>query len=75
MMIRLNTKSRMLLTPIDSIVVPKIELSIRSRNASCGGDATSVTANSERGDLVGIKASFKNASGDDNVLYLSNVND
>ena len=34
------------LTAIDSIVAPKIELAIRSINASSGRDVTSVTANS-----------------------------
>ena len=38
-----------ILTAIDSIVAPKIELSIRSINVSSGRVATSVTANSERG--------------------------
>ena len=33
------------LTAIDNIVAPKIELAIRSLNASSGRDATSVTAN------------------------------
>ena len=44
------------LTTIDSIVTPKIELAIRSMNASSGRDSTSVTANSERGDRIGITA-------------------
>ena len=34
-----------ILTAIDSIVAPKIELAIRSLHASSGQDATSVTAN------------------------------
>ena len=42
------------LTAIDSIGVPKIELAIRSINVSSGRDTTSVTANSERGEHVGI---------------------
>ena len=37
-----------ILTAIDNIVAPKIELAIRSINASCGRDVTSVSANSER---------------------------
>ena len=37
------------LTTIENIVAPKIELAIRSINASSGRDVTSVTANSERG--------------------------
>ena len=38
------------LTAVDSIVALKIEFSIRSINASSARDATSVTANWERGD-------------------------
>ena len=64
-----------ILTAIDNIVAPKIELAIRSINASSGWDATSVTANSERGAHVGINTSFENASGKNNVLRVSNVND
>ena len=63
------------LTAIDGIVTSKIELAIRSINASSGRDATSVTANSERGEHVGIAAHFENASGDNNVLHVSNMND
>ena len=36
---------------------------------------TSVTANSERGERVGINASFENASGNNNILHVSNAND
>ena len=64
-----------ILSAIDSIVAPKIEIAIKSLNAFSGQDATSVTANSERGEQVGINGSFENASGDNNVLHLSNVND
>ena len=64
-----------ILTAFDNIVAPKIELAIRSINASSGRDVTSVTANSERGDHVGINASFENASGNNNTLGVSNVND
>ena len=64
-----------ILTAIDNIVAPMIELAIRSKNASSGRDATSVAANSERGEHVGINASFENASGNSNVLHVSNVND
>ena len=62
-------------TTTDSIVAPKIELAIKSINASSGRDATSDTANSERGEYVWINASSENASGINNVLHLSNVND
>ena len=62
------------LTAIENIVAPKIELAIRSINATSGGDVTSVTTNSERGERVGINASFENAS-ESNILRVSNVND
>ena len=60
---------------IDCIVAPKIQLAIRSKNTSSGQDATSVTANSEPGEHVGIKVFSKNASGDNNVVYVSKIND
>ena len=64
-----------ILTAIDNIVAPKFDLAIRSINASSGRDVTSVTANSERGKLVGNNASFENASGNNNKLHVSNKND
>ena len=64
-----------ILTAIDNITAPKIELAIRSINASSGRDVASVTANSERGEHIGINASFENASGNNNTLHASNVND
>ena len=64
-----------ILTAIDNIVAPKIESAIRSINASSGRDVTSVTVNSERGEHVGIKTSFENASGNNNTLGVSNRND
>ena len=63
------------LTAIDSIVAPEIELAIRSINASFGRDATSITANSERGVNAGINTFFDDVSGNNNVLHVSNVND
>ena len=64
-----------ILTAIDNIVAPKIELAIRSINASSGRDATSVSANSERKGHVGIITSFENASGNNNTLGVSIVNE
>ena len=64
-----------ILTAIDNIVAPKIELAIRSINASSGRYVTSATANSERGEHVGINAPFENASENNNTLHISNVND
>ena len=63
------------MTAIDNIVTPKIELAIRSIYASSGRDVTSVSANSERRERVGINASFENASRNNDTLDVSNVND
>ena len=62
------------LAAIDNIA-PKVELAIRSINASSGREVTSVTANSECGEHVGINASFENASENNIILRVSNVND
>ena len=64
-----------ILTAIEIIVAPKIELAIRSINASSGRDATSVSANSERRERVGVNASLENASRNNDTLDVSNVND
>ena len=52
-----------------------MELAIRSKNGSSGRDVTSVNANSDCGEPVGIIASFENASGNNNILHASNEND
>ena len=62
------------LIAIDNLVDPKNELVIRSINASSRRDVTSVAANSECGEHVGITAPFENASGNNNLLHVSNVN-
>ena len=62
------------LAACDNIVSPKIELAIRLIIASSGRDVTSVTANSEGGEHVGITTPFENASGNSNTLHVSNVN-
>ena len=59
----------------DSIVVPMIELSIRSINASFGRDATSVTVYSERREHKRITALFENVSEKNNSLHVFNTND
>ena len=65
-----------ILTAIDNLVALKIELAIRSINASSGRDVTSVTANSESGERVGVIASFGNASeNNNNILRVWNIND
>ena len=48
-----------ILTAIDNIITHKIELAVRSINATSGRDATSATANSERGDCIGILSLLK----------------
>ena len=63
------------LTAIDNIIAPKIELAIRSINASSRRDASSVSTNSERREHVGINASFENASRNNDTFDVSNVND
>ena len=62
-------------TATENIVAPEIELAIRSITASFGRDATSVSANSERREHVGISTSFENASGANGTLGVSYVND
>ena len=63
------------LTAIDNIVTPKIELAIRSINASSGRDVTSESGNSERREYEGINASFENASANNRTLGMANTND
>ena len=65
-----------ILIAIDNIIAPKIELAIKSVNASSGRDATSVSANSERREHTGINALFENASeNNNNTLGVANIND
>ena len=59
---------RQILTAIDSIITPKVELAIRSMKASSGRDAASVMANSERGEHVGITVRLENVSERNNTL-------
>ena len=62
-----------ILTAIDNIIAPKIELAFRSINGSSEQDATSITANSEPGEHVRITASFENVSESNNSLNLLNT--
>ena len=64
-----------ILTAIDNIVGPKIELAIRSINASSGRDVGSMSTNSERREHTGINASFENASEKNNTIGVTNIND
>ena len=60
-----------ILTTIDNIVGPKIELAIRSINASSGRDVASMSASSERREHTGINTSFEN----NNTIGVTNIND
>ena len=64
-----------ILTAIDSILTPEIELALRSINASSGRDAISVVLSSERGEHIGITALFENVSQRNNTLHMLNTND
>ena len=64
-----------ILTAIDNIVAPKIELAIRSINTSSGRDVTSVSTNSERREHAGYNVFFENASENNNKLNTTNEND
>ena len=57
------------------IFTPWIQLGIRSINASSGQDATSVTANSERGERIRINSSFEKLCERNNLLHVLNAND
>ena len=63
-----------ILTAIDNIIVPKIELAIRSVNASSGRDVASVSAHSERREYTGNNASLENASENNDTLGVTNIN-
>ena len=64
-----------ILTAIENINAPKIELVVRSVNASSGRDMASRITESEREERVGMTAPFENASGNNDVLHISKMND
>ena len=59
-----------ILTAIGSDFTPKIELAVRSKNASIERDA-----NSELGERIGITPFFENVFERNNTLHLLNTND
>ena len=63
------------LTAVDNIITPRIELAVRSINAPSGRNAASLTSNSERGERIGITASFANVSERNNTFHELNAND
>ena len=64
-----------ILTAIDSIPAPKIEVAMRSKKASSGRDATSVMTNSERVEHIGLTAFSQNISEKNFTLYVVTTND
>ena len=64
-----------ILTAIDSIITPEIELAIRSINASSGRDATNVMADSECGEHIVITAPFEDVSERNKSLHVLNTSD
>ena len=67
--------AKAIMTAIDSVITPKIELAIRSINASCGRDATSVMVSSQRGKNIGKTAPFGNVSKRIDTLHVLNTKD
>ena len=63
------------LTAIYSNFTPKLELEFTSISSSSGRDATSVMANSDRREHIGISASFENVSEKNNTLHVIITND
>ena len=63
------------LTAFDSFVFPNNELAFRSLNASYKRDATSVKANSERGEQIGMTAPFEIVFEKNITLHIFKLND
>ena len=63
------------LIAIGKMITPKIELAFTSINESCGSDATSFMASSERGENIEKSASFENVSGRNNTSHKLKTND
>ena len=70
-----DTVEDKILTAIDCIITPKIELTPRSINASFGRDATSVIASSQRGEHIKMIGRLENISERSNTLHVLNIND
>ena len=64
-----------ILTAIDIIITSRIVLAPRSINASSGRGTASVTANSERGEHIGITASFEKVPDRNSTFQELNEND
>ena len=64
-----------ILTAIDKNFTPRIELAVRSSNASSERDAISVTSNSEGGKRVKITASSEKIFKRNKTIHVLNTND
>ena len=64
-----------ILTAAVNNFTPKFELAVKSKNASSERDATSVTANSDRGEGIGISAFFENVFERNNTFHELNANE
>ena len=64
-----------IITAIDNLISTMFELAVTSLNASFGRDAARVTAISERGERIGVTASFQNVSKRNNTFLKLNAND
>ena len=70
-----NRIQNAILTAIASIITPKIEIAITSKNSFSGREATRVMASLARGEHIGISAAFENVSERNNTLHVLNTND
>ena len=64
-----------ILTALDSIITPKIEVGARIINASSKQFATNVVASSELGIKIGVTAPFEKVSERNKTLHVSNTDD
>ena len=65
----------LILTATDFIDTPRIELAVRSRNASSERNVASVIGNLEQGEGTRIAASFENVPERKHTLHELNAND
>ena len=64
-----------ILTALDSFTIPRIELEVRSINASSGRDAASLTVNTEREEGTCLIAYFEDLSEGNEAFHKSNAID
>ena len=64
-----------ILSAFDNNITPRNKLAVRSINASSRRVASCITANSERGERIGVTASLEILSEKNNTLHVLNTND